>query len=193
MRKTLHEYLFCKNHLYRIALLITVLVFAGGRIVMAASPADIEEWLQAHNNYRALHGVSSVTWSSSIAVSAQNYADTCPSGHSGSGYGENLAWASYNMGVSSVVQMWYDEEPKYDYNDPGFSSDTGHFTQIVWKATTEIGCAFATGCGSGWPYVWVCQYNPPGNYIGQFADNVFPPNSGNAKTIVPILHLLLLK
>ena len=175
---------------------------------MAATTTEIGQWLLAHNNYRTLHGVAAVTWSETIAANAQTYTDTCPSDHSNSGYGENLAWASYNTGISSVVQMWYDEEPNYDYNDPGFSSDTGHFTEVVWKATTEIGCAFATGCGSGWPYManaWVCQYNPPGNYIGQFAENVFPPNSENkddgdeeetptsAGTIVPILHLLLLK
>jgi len=188
--------------------LITTSVLFWPVLTIAATTVEIEKWLQTHNNYRTLHGVPAVTWSETVAASAQDYADTCPSDHSGSGYGENLAWASYNMGVSSVVQMWYDEEPDYDYDNPGFSSETGHFTQVVWKATTEIGCAFATGCDSNWPYManaWVCQYNPPGNYIGQFAENVFPPNSGNENdsdegatpansgTIVPILHLLLLK
>ncbi len=191
-----------------ITLSAMMLGFSFSTPIMAATTTEIEQWLQAHNNYRTLHGVSAVTWSETIAANAQIYADTCPSVHSNSGYGENQAWASYNMGIGSIVQMWYDEEPNYDYNDPGFSSDTGHFTQVVWKATTEIGCAFATGCDSDWPYManaWVCQYNPPGNYISQFAENVFPPNSENeddgdygttptdGRTIVPTLHLLLLK
>ncbi len=175
MRETLHENLFCKNHLYRIALLIAVLVLAGGRSVMAASPAEIEEWLQAHNNYRTLHGVPSVTWSNSIAVSAQNYADTCPSGHSGSGYGENMAFASYNPGVGTIVQWWYDEEPLYDYNNPGYSSETGHFTQVVWNGTTEIGCGFVSNCPGDYDTIWVCQYAPAGNILNQFLENVFPP------------------
>lgn len=195
-----------------ITLLTTMLVFFWSTSTMAATPAEIQEWLQAHNNYRTLHGVPPVTWSDTVAASAQAYADTCPSGHSGSVYGENLAWASYTMGESGVVQLWYDEEPLYDYNNPGFSYDTGHFTQVVWKGTSEIGCGFASGCGGGWPNVWVCQYNPPGNYIGQFAENVFPPGSGNgdngdddggdqggggqpsanAGKLIPILSLLLL-
>lgn len=170
----------------------------------AATTSEIQEWLQKHNIYRTLHGVPEVTWSNTVAASAQAWANTCPSGHSGTGYGENIAWATNDIGVSAVVKLWYDEEPLYDYNNPGFSPNTGHFTQVVWKGTTEIGCGYKTGCATGWPNVWVCQYNPPGNYIGQFANNVFPPNSGNGNgnngtpptdeaTIVPILPLMLLK
>ena len=75
--------------------------------------------------------------------------------------------------------MWYDEELDYNYNTPGFSNDTGHFTQIVWKATTEIGCSSGVGCGSDLSHVWVCHYNQPGNYIGKFIENVFTPNFRN--------------
>lgn len=186
-------------------ILLTVLCSTSA---MAATSAEIQQWLQAHNTYRTLHGVPPVTWSDTVAASAQAWADTCPSGHSGSVYGENIAFASpasYNPGIGTIVQWWYDEEPLYDYSNPGFSSDTGHFTQVVWKGTTEIGCGFKSGCTTGWANVWVCQYNPPGNYTGQFAANVFPPDSGsvdsggggtrleNAEKIVPVLPLLLLR
>ena len=162
---------------------------------MAATAAEIQQWLQAHNTYRTLHGVSPVTWSDTVAASAQAWANTCPTAHSGSGYGENMAFASsvsYNPGASTIVQLWYSEEPDYDYNKPGFSPTTGHFTQVVWKGSTEIGCGFKTGCTTGWANVWVCQYNPPGNHIGYFAENVFPPNSGKhgSSPIAPMLLLL---
>jgi len=155
-----------------------LLVVALNSPASAATTAEIEQWLQAHNNYRSLHGVPNVTWSVTVATSAQTWANTCPSGHSSSGYGENMAFASNVLSISDVVAMWYNEEPLYDYNNPGWNPATGHFTQVVWKNTTEIGCGYVTGCGTGWPNVWVCQYNPPGNVIGQFAANVFPPGLG---------------
>ncbi|KAF8888246.1 CAP domain-containing protein [Infundibulicybe gibba] len=64
-------------------------------------------------------------------------------------------------------------------NNPGFSSATGHFTQVVWKGTTQVACAVAN-CGAGTifsqasGYV-VCRYSPPGNVIGQFPQNVGRP------------------
>jgi len=150
-------------------------------VLLAADQEEIEQWLAAHNSYRARHGVPPVVWSPAVASSAQSHAETCPSGHSGSGYGENLAWASYDMDVPSVVKMWYEEESLYEYASPGFSSGIGHFTQLIWKQTTEIGCASASGCGparSVKASTWVCQYNPPGNYRRQFAENVLRPVSG---------------
>lgn len=62
------------------------------------------------------------------------------------------------------------------------SAETGHFTQLVWKATQQVGCA-RTECNGGqeggegdapgW-YV-VCEYAPRGNVIGQFVENVQAP------------------
>jgi len=187
----------------RCTLFWALLFLSSPAVATSATSAEIEEWVQAHNTYRALHGVPPVTWSTTVAASAQSYADSCPSAHSHSMYGENLAWATYNMRVSQVVKMWYDEEVDYDYDQPGFDSATGHFTQVVWKGTAEIGCGFATNCGQNWPNMenaWVCQYNPPGNYIGQFANNVFPPDTHGDEeesphtsegNIVPILSFLL--
>lgn len=59
----------------------------------------------------------------------------------------------------------------YDWNNPGYSSQTGHFTQIVWKGSNQLGCAAVT-CpdgkiftGYGPTLYLVCEYAPPGNWV----------------------------
>ncbi len=137
---------------------------------------DRQQWLAAHNTVRVRHGMAPLVWSEDLAASAQAVADSCPSGHSDTHYGENLAWVSSNRSPLFIVKLWYEEEPSYDYAKPGFSAKTGHFTQIVWKSTRELGCGQKNGCNTRIPNVWVCHYDPPGNYSGQFADNVGRPN-----------------
>lgn len=66
------------------------------------------------------------------------------------------------------VQSWIDEKQWYDYDSDSCSAappdSCGHFTQVVWKDTTLLGCAWASGGGSDY---LVCNYYPPGNYTGQ--------------------------
>lgn len=66
--------------------------------------------------------------------------------------------------------MWYDEIKDYDFNNPGFSSGTGHFTQVVWVDSMELGVAKATA-QNGMQFV-VARYFPPGNILGRFPNNV---------------------
>ena len=73
---------------------------------------------------------------------------------------------------TTFVKMWYDEVSMYNFNKPGFGMDTGHFTQVVWKATTRVGCGIAMS-NNGKVYA-VCQYTPPGNYNNEFKLNVLP-------------------
>jgi len=52
---------------------------------------------------------------------------------------------------------------------------TGHFTQVVWDGSTELGIARAQGMKDGWYTTYVvARYGPPGNMQGDFPDNVKP-------------------
>lgn len=129
--------------------------------------------LDRHNEVRALHGAQPLSWSPVLAAEARQWANTCgPMKHATDTKesGENLA-AFSTEDMPSRVQAWYDEVKSYDYNNPGFNKSgssqekqTGHFTQVVWSATAELGCAKQLCPTSPFPGWLVCRYFPAGNY-----------------------------
>lgn len=145
----------------------------------AQSPsARAQALLAAHNQYRAQHCAPPLRWSERIAADAQRFADElaangCAFRHSSSDYGENLMRFSPagSHDAAYVVETWYREIANYDFNRPVFGMDTGHFTQVVWAGSTELGCGVAL-CDGG--ETWVCNYSEPGNMRGEFPQNVQP-------------------
>ena len=141
-------------------------------------PSEPEAWINAHNRARARHCAAPLTWSAKLAQVAQHWANAlrdkgCAFGHSNGSYGENLAaGTSGTLDPESVVKMWYDEVAQYRFPDGGFSMKTGHFTQVVWRGTKQVGCGASQCNGMD---LWVCEYDPPGNWEGQYRQNVLPP------------------
>lgn len=140
----------------------------------------------AHNAVRArMHtpmpspAIPPVKWSTAIAAIAQAYADTCPMGHSmRPGYGENIAFfGGFMSNAEMVTESWAGEESCWTYG-AFFQGDScnmlctssmnangcGHYTQVIWRETTEIGCGVGT-CFGG-QEIWVCNYQPQGNFVG---------------------------
>jgi hypothetical protein len=72
---------------------------------------------------------------------------------------------------ASPTDSWYNEISLYNYSAPGFSLATGHFTQVIWAATTQLGVGIAFTSDNKSAYV-VANYISPGNMIGAFATNV---------------------
>lgn len=147
--------------------------------VTSCLPAAAEQpqaMLSLHNAHRAKHCVPAMTWSPQLAAQAQAWAAKCAISHSAAnerpGQGESLAWGTGGFATAqSSASRWYNEISKYNFNAPGFSNETGHFTQMVWKASTQLGCGVANCNGQTY---WVCRYGPSGNITnpGQFAANV---------------------
>ena len=137
--------------------------------------------LEAHNKYRRKHHVGDLVLSKDLCNIAQKYAETLArtgnfahshAKYNGKNMGENL-FACYGMKIDGKMMTddWYNEVNQYDFNNPGFVSGTGHFTQVVWKGSREVGFGYAQA-RDGY-YYGVANYYPAGNYLNEFEDNVF--------------------
>ncbi|MEM9538662.1 MAG: pathogenesis-related family 1 protein [Cyanobacteria bacterium P01_E01_bin.42] len=137
-----------------------------------ASQTGIEQMLNAHNKWRDTVNVPHLQWSPTLANYAQEWANKLLRENKfehrqNPPYGENLAAASgQQLSPERVVDMWGNEVQDYNYNNnscqPG--KMCGHYTQVVWESTREVGCAMARNNNRE---VWVCNYDPPGNIIGR--------------------------
>ncbi|CAN6688023.1 unnamed protein product [Malus baccata var. baccata] len=131
-----------------------------------------QDFIDEHNKARAEVGVGPIKWNETVAAYAQKYADskieTCEMVHSQGPYGENLAegWGSEMTG-GQAVKFWVTEKPDYDYDSNSCTAGKvcGHYTQVVWRNSTRVGCARAK-CKNGMIFV-ICSYDPPGNWIGE--------------------------
>ncbi len=148
---------------------------------------NTEEMLATHNHWRKLVDVPALNYSPELAASSQQWAEhlkqsnRCRMKHSqpDSKYGENLYWASaikwsdgkrelQHVAAKNVVDSWASERSNYDYklNNCTPGKMCGHYTQIVWRSTTLVGCGAAI-CEDTKEQVWVCRYQAPGNWIGE--------------------------
>jgi pathogenesis-related protein 1 len=142
---------------------------------------DAAAMLAAHNQWRAQTGVPALVWSDKLTGIAQSWvsrlaASSCSFEHSGSReYGENLyvgsAVISHQGNVQKkikpeeVVESWASEGSYYNYADNSCASVCGHYTQLVWRDTKEVGCAMAV-CADK-TQIWMCSYYPAGNMLGK--------------------------
>nr|XP_006817712.1 PREDICTED: venom allergen 5-like [Saccoglossus kowalevskii] len=111
-----------------------------------------EQILEAQNYFRCLHGIDALLWDTRAEkfaerVSKDNAANGRLEHAHNNAYGENVAMKSVvnkeEITGYGFAKMWYDEIQFYDWNNPHFASETGHFTQEVWKSSRRVGCGFA--------------------------------------------------
>ena len=160
-----------------VAALMALFFAARGETV--SGPSFATQILAAHNAERAALKIPNLIWSDTLAAHAAVWADemakTGKYQHSTKttrpGEGENL-WVGTAGAYSpeEMVGAWVAEKQFFQNGSfpnvvaPGQSLVPGHYTQIIWKATSSVGCAVATGNGRD---ILVCRYSPAGNLIGE--------------------------
>jgi len=174
-------------------LILALLILTSTPGYLLAEPAPFAGMVQLHNEVRQKYGQQPLSWSNDLAQYAKQWTDylaeeqNCSMLHRPNQegapyqqiYGENLFWASpvelangviqqQKITSRTVVTAWAEEVNYYDYNrnrcQPG--EDCGHFTQMVWHESRQIGCAMAICPDKS--QIWACNYYPRGNYIGEW-------------------------
>ncbi len=149
-------------------------------VVVNTNAVDSGALITEHNRWRSKVGVQNLKWSDKLAQSARKYAEElasdCTHEHSKGDYGENLYMAGpiissagwtkmQSITPNNVVDAWGNEIKYYNYASNSCHGVCGHYTQVVWKTTTEVGCGMAV-CNNK-SLIWVCQYTPAGNMVGE--------------------------
>ena len=133
----------------------------------------ITQILGYHDKVMSDVNVGPLRWSVDLARFAGNWAeklarDGCILEHrKKSQYGENLfLGTASHFGVVDAAKAWETEKRFYKGGKLTESNwyDSGHYTQMVWRNTGEVGCAKSLCDGN---MIVVCNYNPPGNYLGE--------------------------
>lgn len=159
----------------------TVAINSPGKIYQAKNGInknDIKVLLTEHNRVRADVGVGKLVWSNKLGRYAQAWANhlaatTCQMAHRPKKgkwkeyYGENLFIGTAGFySVREAVLAW--ESEKADYHYGTFTGKSykpiGHYTQVVWKGSSKLGCGQALCNGN---LIVACNYDPPGNYLGE--------------------------
>jgi len=152
----------------------------GPALGTATTPTSLFEQrvLFVQNQERSTHGVEPLRWNAALAASARRRADhlalTGTLYHSAERsdrpVGENL-WAGTRgyYPLEAMVDTWVGEKRFFkpgvfpNNSSTGRVADVGHYTQLMWRDTNEVGCALATGKAKD---VLVCRYSNAGNYVG---------------------------
>ncbi|KAH7673597.1 Cysteine-rich secretory protein-related protein [Dioscorea alata] len=157
----------------KLAIFCLACIMALAMVGLAGAQNSPDDYVNAHNSARSQVGVGPVIWDDTVASYAENYANQrandCQLIHSNGPYGENLFWGSgadYN--AVDAVNLWVSEGQDYDYNSNTCAQGKvcGHYTQVVWSSSTNIGCARVVCNNNGGIFI-TCNYNPAGNVIGE--------------------------
>ncbi|QQP50767.1 Venom allergen 5 [Caligus rogercresseyi] len=161
-------------------------------VISAGLPSEAvkQEILNVHNDLRR-NGETprdsfeheKLVWNEELARGAQLWSNQCRTEHDEPNtckhkfVGQNIAWShasgeTEDPDFKTAIERWYDEINLYrgSVDSYYFNSATGHFTQLIWADTYEIGCGFVayTGRkrrGDAIQKIYICNYGPGGNSV----------------------------
>ena len=171
-----------------------------------------EVLLAQHNKYRKMHDAPELTLDNELIKLASDYSaalafksdifSITPSGSKNKNkenLGENIFTCTsvikpdcYDVSSTKPVDEWYNEINNYNYEQPGFTIDSSHFSQLVWKETSKMGCG-ASVRDDGVTYKVVCNYYTAGNILSsqKFEENVLPLNNDSIFIILNSFYIVL--
>ena len=167
-----------KSSLIAVGIGIVALSFGGVAAADDVPNRFASELLEAHNQARDIDGAPPLTWNHELAVEARTWAQLLANEgrmrHASiderRGAGENLWMGSAgNYSASFMVNAFVEEREHFkpgkfpDISRTGNWRDVGHYTQVVWKGTREVGCAIVRNERDDF---LVCRYWPAGNIYG---------------------------
>ncbi|KAM7541049.1 hypothetical protein Aperf_G00000027719 [Anoplocephala perfoliata] len=111
--------------------------------------------------------IKDLKWNTELEASAQRLANTCVFGHDRGDQRKTAKWwwvgqnIAYSSSIAQNVQMWFDEHKDYHYDSNYCTGVCGHYTQLVWANTTDVGCGVKNCRFSGFDAIYaVCNYGP---------------------------------
>ena len=140
--------------------------------------------LEKHNEFRKKHRIENLELNETLCEIAQSRAEKYsktdleklymipPNLYKGDIVGENIAIIDNydDINFEDIINKWYEEKQKYDFNSNNYIENTGHFTQLIWKETKEVG--FGHKKSFNGKMYFIAIYYPAGNIFRQFKNNV---------------------
>ena len=164
-----------------LALALAALVIAAPSLGVEPVNRFAQQLLDAHNQERAEAGVPPLEWSDKLAREAREWADqlatqgrmTHADRDTRRMAGENLWMGTAGRFSAEDMVSTFTREKQYyrhrafpDISTTGRWQDVGHYTQVVWRNSQQVGCAVAQ---NGEDDFLVCRYWPAGNWEGEMA------------------------
>lgn len=165
------------------------------KMVRGVTQTAINEILATHNalrqkvakglqaNQPGATNMKQMKWNTELSTIAQRWVDQCTFGHDTNRNTKTFSWVGQNVAIlwssantnsianfkDHAINPWYNEVSKFNNANIQpfqFTSETGHYTQVVWADSGEIGCGYAYYLKDGmYTKLYACNYGPGGNIL----------------------------